>query len=116
MRSDLANVRTELNTLDNNTRQKVTRVTDDMDTKFNMLLESLHQFERNSTELEDHLAAAGRVLASSRQAGHGVGGAPRSTTTVSSSSARGHTISSEVRRNVAGDLSDPRRGGSQQGW
>jgi predicted nucleic acid-binding Zn-ribbon protein len=114
MRSDLANVRTELNTLDNNTRQKVARVTDDMDTKFNMLLESLHQFERNSTELEDHLAAAGRVLASSRQAGHTAG--PRSTTTVSSSSARGHTISSEVRRNVAGDLSDPRRGGSQQGW
>lgn len=112
MRSDLANVRTELNTLDNNTRQKVTRVTDDMDAKFNMLLETLHQFERNSTELEDHLAAAGRVLASSRQP-HPSG--TRSTTTTSTSAARGHVISSEVRRNVAGDLSD-RRGGSQQGW
>lgn len=113
IRSDLANVRTELNTLDNNTRQKVTRVTDDMDAKFNMLLEALHQFERNSTELEDHLAAAGRVLASSRVP-HPSG--PRSTTTTSISAVRGNNISSEVRRNVVGDLSDPRRGGSQGGW
>lgn len=112
IRTDLANVRTELNQMDNNSRQKMVKITDDMDNKFDMVLNLLQSYEKNSSELEEHLAAAGRALANSRaqqQLQQGIGsGYPRATTTTTTSALRGNTLVSDVRRNIGGDLSDPR--------
>lgn len=81
IRTDLANCRTDLNTLDNNTRQKFSKVTDDMDSKFEMILGLLQNYERSSSELEEHLAAAGRALASSKAGGPSSMGRTTTTTT-----------------------------------
>lgn len=66
LRTDVANLRVELNTLDNNTRYKLGKVSDDVDEKFRMLLETLRAFESNSAQMEETLAAAGRALAHQR--------------------------------------------------
>lgn len=66
LRTDVANLRVELNTLDNNTRFKIGKVSDDVDEKFRMLLDTLRAFESNSAQMEETLAAAGRALAHQR--------------------------------------------------
>lgn len=67
LRTDLSNLRAEVNTLDNNTRNKIGRVTDDVDEKFKMLLDTLRAFETNSTAMEEAIASAGKALATNRQ-------------------------------------------------
>ena len=62
LHSELANLRAELNTVDNDNRHRVGKVTADVDDKFNVVLNLMQNFERQSMLMEQHLADAGRVL------------------------------------------------------
>ena len=68
LRTDVANTRAELNTVDNDLNHAVTKVKDDADGKFAMLLQLMQSFERNTMLMEQHVEAAGRVLAHPRSA------------------------------------------------
>ena len=99
VRSDIANCRAELNAVDNNTRHKFAKITEDMDGKFELVISALQGMERNSSELEQHLAAAGKVLASRQTVPHASPSLPRTTTTTTS--LRGGTLFGDVRSGEA---------------
>ena len=112
LRTDVSNLRTELNTVDNQARYKVSKVAEDVDAKFKELLEFLQSVERNSTMFEEHLAAAGRALVNTRYqptvtASHSNLSTPGSLfqptareTTTTSTALRGGRLFSNVRQNL----------------
>jgi chromosome segregation ATPase len=63
LHSDLANLRAELNSVDNDGRHRLGKVTEDVDSKFNVVLNLMQNFERNNQIMEQHITAAGQVLA-----------------------------------------------------
>eukprot|EP00760_Papus_ankaliazontas_P028487 PhM_4_TR3743/c0_g1_i1/m.28487 len=60
--NDIANIRADLNTVDNDSRHNLTRLRDDNDLKFAELLAALQAIEQGEAQLERQLAEAGRVL------------------------------------------------------
>jgi len=110
LRADVGNVRAELNTLDNTTRNRLAKISEDLDGKFEMLLGVLQNYEKNSSALEETLTQAGRALAE-RRAGfasvpHHFNPTPVQTTTTTT--IRGGQVSHDVRRNFTPELSGAR--------
>jgi len=60
--NELANVRADVNTVDNDARHNVTKLRDDNDLKFQEMLAALQSIEQGSAVMERALAEAGRVL------------------------------------------------------
>lgn len=62
LRADLANARAEINTVDNDGQFRTKKITEDTDAKFQLLLDTMKGFEKNTHLVERQLAEAGRVL------------------------------------------------------
>ena len=64
--AEVTNLRAELNTLDNDSKHYRGKIKEDIDAKFDMVLQLLQRFERDHNFLEQHISEAGRALQNPR--------------------------------------------------
>lgn len=64
--NEFVSVRAELGALDDKTRARMVSLSNDLDERYQMLLNAFKEYERNSQELEEHLVKAGQALARRR--------------------------------------------------
>lgn len=66
LKAEMANLRSDLNGFENNVTNNVARLREDLDTKFNMLVDMMKSFERNNQLFETAIAEAGKRMTDAR--------------------------------------------------
>lgn len=61
--TEMSVIRADVSALDDATRARLTTLVSDNDAKYQILLDSFHEYERTASEMEEHLVMAGQMLA-----------------------------------------------------